>query len=257
MHSIDWLSITLGVALLATGLWLAVKFARDDKDANIHYIYTFAIGLGAGFLAASVPGMLEVDATVQGIVIRAASGFAVFVLALVFYYMLRTRHSIARVREYAALRTRRSAGVMSSCTSIPHCNDEPITICTSLPNTMGSSFDLGCRDLTEILCLAVVRYMEEYNRTKNAAGSPSVPASLDAWKAWAKGLSGKPGLPSCLDRTVVTRTLGDSMWVDIAGVSPPTSANITAAHYTNRISTAVESFGSDVMSFNVDDWHDE
>ncbi len=257
MQSIDWLSLVLGIALVATGLWLAIKFEKSDKDANIHYMYTLAVGLGLGFLAAFLAGFIEVNTEVMGVFVRASSGFAVFVLTVIGFYLLRTRRAVARVREYEALRMQRSAGVMTDCTTIPNCNNSPVTICTSLPTTMGSAFDLGCRDLTEVMCLAIVRYMEEYNRTKNAEGSPSVPAQLTAWKAWAKGLSGKPGLPGCLDLSVVTRTLGNSMWVDLPTVSPPTAANIAAANYTNRISTAIESFGSGVMGFDIDDWHDD
>lgn len=256
MQSIDWLTLVLGLALFSTGLWLAIKFEKSEKDANIHYMYTLALGLGMAFLAAFLTGFIEVNTEIKGLVIRASSGFAVFVLTVIVFYMLRTRQAIERVREYAALRLRRSAGVMSNCSTMPNCNNEPVTICTSLPNTMGSAFDLGCRDLTEVMCLSIVRYMEEYNRTKNAEGSPSVPAQLNAWKQWAKGLAGKPGLPGCLDLSVQSEKLGESMWVDVAAVTPPTAANIAAAHYTNRISTAIESFGSDIMSFDVDDWHD-
>ncbi len=257
MQNIDWLSLALGFALFVTGLWLAIRFREDERDANIHYIYTLAFALGVGFLAAFIPGALGVDTDLTGLTIRASGGLGAFVLTVVIFYFLQTRRAIARVREYAALRTRRSAGVMSDCSTVPNCNNDPVVICTSLPNTIGSPFDLGCRDLTEVLCLAVVRYMEEYNRTKNAAGGATLPAELNDWKQWAKGLSGKPGLPGCLDLSVVTRTLGNSMWVDLSTVSPATPDNLAAARYTNRISTAIESFGSDVMSFNIDDWHDE
>jgi hypothetical protein len=211
MQPLDWITLALGVVLTFTGIGLAVRFARDDQDAFIHYVYTVVLGMGGGFLAASIPGWFQVDGSVAGIAIRATSGFAVFAFVVVIYYLIRTRQRVARVHAAAAWRARQNAGIKSGCTAITNCNDDPIVVCTSLPTGIAVSvFESACRDLAEVMCASVVRSIEEYCRTKTKGRTvtPSFPSRLDDWKAWAKSSStgSKPGLPQhCLDHVGGTR----------------------------------------------------
>jgi hypothetical protein len=265
MQPLDWITLALGVVLTFTGIGLAVRFARDDQDAFIHYVYTVVLGMGGGFLAASIPGWFQVDGSVAGIAIRATSGFAVFAFVVVIYYLIRTRQRVARVHAAAAWRARQNAGIKSGCTAITNCNDDPIVVCTSLPTGIAVSvFESACRDLAEVMCASVVRSIEEYCRTKTKGRTvtPSFPSRLDDWKAWAKSSStgSKPGLPQhCLDLATTSAELGESMRIDIAkleadGASPD---EIAAARYTNRVYDGVETFGAGMMSFDIEDWHDD
>jgi hypothetical protein len=262
MLTIDWVALLLGIALLATAFWLAAKFARDDADAFIHYVYTVALGLGGGLVAVAVPGFFEVKGDFQGMMIRATGGFAVFVFVIVIYYRIRTRKAVARVQVAQAYRARALVEIKTGCKSTDaRCNDDPILICTSLP--VASSivpFHAECRVLAEIMCTAVVRSIEEYCRTKTDDGVTSLPAKMKDLYAWAKTpvTAGKPGLPGCLDLSSPSRTLGESMRIDISSMpSTSTPDQIAAARYTNRVYDSVESLGSGMMSFDIDDWNDD
>jgi hypothetical protein len=139
-----------------------------------------------------------------------------------------------------------------------NCNQEPITVCTSLPGALTpSNFDQQCRELAEMMCLAVVRTVEEYNRKRRANPGASLPSELMDWKAWAKGLvGGQPGLPDCLDPNDATNAnLGESMQVDVSSLSQPSQQ--TAGKYTNRAYESVFQFGASLSSFDIDDWHDD
>ena len=264
MLTLDWITLILGVALTSTGVWLAIKFARDDQDAFIHYIYTVVLGMGGGFLAATIPGMFQVDGSFGGIAIRATSGFAVFAFVVVVYYLIRTRGRIARVNAAAEWRARKHSEIKSGCATIPNCNDHPIVVCTSLPTGITvSAFESNCRDLAEVMCASVARSIEEYCRTKTEGRTvtPTFPSRLHDWKAWAKSSGGgKPGLPAiCLDLGTTSDVLGESMRIDIAKLESggATSDEIAAARYTNRVYAGVEAFGAEMMSFDIDDWHDD
>lgn len=264
MLTLDWITLALGVALTFTGIGLAVKFARDDQDAFIHYVYTVVLGMGGGFLAASIPGWFQVDGSIAGVAIRATGGFAVFAFVVVIYYLIRTRRAVARVHAASEWRARQSAGIKSGCATVTNCNDHPIVVCTSLPvGITVSAFESACRELAEVMCASVVRSVEEYCRTKTKGGTvtPSFPSRLDDWKAWAKSTGGaKPGLPAiCLDLGTTSDELGKSMRIDIAKLvaGGGTSDQIAAARYTNRVYDGVEAFGAGMMSFDIEDWHDD
>lgn len=139
-----------------------------------------------------------------------------------------------------------------------HCNQEPITVCTNLPATVTpTNFDQQCRELAEMMCLAIVRTLEEYNRQRRADPNAALPPELMDWKAWAKGLvGGQPGLPDCLDPNDSTNvTLGESMRVDASAASSPGTQ--TASKYTNRAYESVFDFGVSLAGFDIDDWHDD
>ncbi len=146
-----------------------------------------------------------------------------------------------------------------------HCNDKPIRLDTSLP-TNGSlpapsggltAFDINCRELAECMCKAVVRSIEQYRvemieKYSSKADDPELPTLLAAWKNWAK--TTMVGLPDCLDPDAVSVVFTESMQVDVAGLNGATLLN---AKYANRTYDAVQAFGSHLISFNIDDWHDE
>lgn len=97
MLDFDWISLVLGLLAVATSIWMAIRFERSESE-NIHYVYTVLLALGAGFLAAFIPGLLSVGGDFKGLTIRAAGGFGVFVVVLVIFYLLRTKKVIASLR---------------------------------------------------------------------------------------------------------------------------------------------------------------
>lgn len=139
-----------------------------------------------------------------------------------------------------------------------YCNQDPIKVCTSLPGVMApTNFDHECRQLAEMMCLAVVRTLEEYNRKRRQDPAAALPTELMNWKAWAKGdVPGEPGLPDCLNPNDPTNTsLGGSMKVDVSSLSQP--GQQTAGKYTNRAYDSVFEFGTSLAGFDIDDWHDD
>ena len=139
-----------------------------------------------------------------------------------------------------------------------YCNDEPITICTSLPATMApTAYDEQCRELAELMCLAIVRSVEEINRQHRGTSGASLSSTLLAWKSWAKGaVTGKPGLPDCLDPSDPTdRTLGSSMRPEVSSSAP--AGEKDAAQYTNAAFEAIQQLGAGFASFDIDDWYDD
>lgn len=141
-----------------------------------------------------------------------------------------------------------------------NCNQDPIRVCTSLPilpmSGTPTNFDEDCRDLAELMCLAVVRYMEEYNRKYRTTPNPALPSKLESWKLWAKGLSAtQPGLPDCINRAVASVALGESMTPDVSAQSQPSTTS--AAEYTNRTYDAVQTFGAVLAAYDINDWHDD
>ncbi len=147
---------------------------------------------------------------------------------------------------------------------MPNCNNRPISVDTSLP-TNGSlpvpsagltTFDTECRELAEAMCKAVIRAMEQYRVSMIAkyAGSgddPEVPTLLTAWKN--KAMSGA-GLPDCLDPEQVLTGVSDSMQPETANL---TGQALLTGTFNNRTYDAVQTFGSQLTSFDIDDWHDE
>lgn len=138
-----------------------------------------------------------------------------------------------------------------------HCNQEPITVCTSLGGAVSpTTFEQQCRDLAEMMCHAVVRAMEQHYRKYKSDPSAALPQKLMDWKAWAKGASGGQGLPDCLDlNDPNNRNLGESMDVDVAAQT--TTSAKAAAKYTNQAYQSVINLGVDLAAFDIDDWHDE
>ena len=144
-----------------------------------------------------------------------------------------------------------------TCTGT-NCNQDPITVCTSLPYTMApTTYDQQCRELAELMCQAIVRSIEEINRQHRGTSGASLSATLLAWKTWAKGsVSGTPGLPDCLNpATPTNQTLGQSMR-PVVGTSG-SQGEKDAAQYTNSVFDAIQQMGAGLASFDIDDWYDD
>ncbi len=144
-----------------------------------------------------------------------------------------------------------------SCTGANRkCNNNPITICTSLPpnlaaNPKPSLFDTQCRQLAEAMCVAVVRTLEQYRvEKKGKLETEGIPSELMDWVLRVKN----GDIPDCLDPDTVSTALGESMRVDLSQVAP---ANLSVGEFANRTREFVQSFGSSLTSFDIDDWHDD
>ncbi len=152
---------------------------------------------------------------------------------------------------------------MAECTGA-NCNQDPFKICTSLPNVpiadAPGDFDQACRQLAQMMCMSVVRTMEEYNRKHRVNANAQVPTALQEWVNWAKSTQAtRPGIPDCLDRTTkpIPQKLGEAMLVDKATIPAGNPDQVKSAEYLARVYRAVMGFGSDLIGFDVDDWHDE
>lgn len=136
------------------------------------------------------------------------------------------------------------------------CNNNPITICTSLPPNLESTpkpslFDTQCRELAEAMCVAVVRTIEQYRVDKKGElQGKGIPDELQDWVLRVKN----GGLPDCLDPDAASTISGESMRVDLSSLAGPM---LDAGEFANRTREFVQSFGSSLTSFDVDDWHDD
>jgi hypothetical protein len=151
---------------------------------------------------------------------------------------------------------------MAECTG-RHCNQDPIKTCTSLPKVAPgaapANFDQACRDLAQMMCLSVVRSMEEYNRKHRTNANAKIPTALQDWVNWAKSTQqAQPGLPDCLDRTTkpMPQKLGEAMVVDKATLPADKPEQAKSAEYLGRVYRGVMGFGSQLIGFDVDDWND-
>jgi hypothetical protein len=101
------------------------------------------------------------------------------------------------------------------------------------------------------MCKAVVRTIEQYRVVRNAAGNPTFPAELGKWKDWANDQTN--GLPDCLDPDTPSSAYRQSMQVNVSATPP---AQVAFSKQTNRTYDAVHALGSELISLDVDDWHD-